>query len=413
MDGIAQPDRDDLDQRIGGLSEHFVASGWGFFVVGGVVRDLFLGKRSGDIDITTSAHPDETTSILNDWGDAVWDQGARFGTIGARRGDVVVEVTTHRSEQYEQTSRKPQVKFSGAIEDDLARRDFTINCMAIDLPSWRLVDPFNGRAHLEQRVLRTPLSAEIAFSEDPLRMLRAARFTAGYSLSPDQAIEDAITSMAERLDIVSKERINDEMSKFLMVEKPSEGVALLQRTGLIKQLLPGAADFQTIEPNVLNLIQRDLSLRWAALLWPVAGEAHLAQDLLNHLRVSKSLSSQVAGIMNATRLLTDAVDANPSTIRRLLHATRPTTAEAIALAEAYGQAPPTEVCAAMAQIEANEGTENFTVPLDGFEVAELIEKQGPAVGATLDRLMEYRLDSGPLTKEKATALVLDWKISGE
>jgi len=413
MDGIAQPDRDDLDQRIGGLSEHFVASGWGFFVVGGVVRDLFLGKRSGDIDITTSAHPDETTSILNDWGDAVWDQGARFGTIGARRGDVVVEVTTHRSEQYEQTSRKPQVKFSGAIEDDLARRDFTINCMAIDLPSWRLVDPFNGRAHLEQRVLRTPLSAEIAFSEDPLRMLRAARFTAGYSLSPDQAIEDAITSMAERLDIVSKERINDEMSKFLMVEKPSEGVALLQRTGLIKQVLPGAADFQTIEPDVLNLIQRDLSLRWAALLWPVAGEAHLAQDLLNHLRVSKSLSSQVAGIMNATRLLTDAVDANPSTIRRLLHATRPTTAEAIALAEAYGQAPPTEVCAAMAQIEANEGTENFTVPLDGFEVAELIEKQGPAVGATLDRLMEYRLDSGPLTKEKATALVLDWKISGE
>jgi len=413
MDGIAQPDRDDLDQRIGGLSEHFVASGWGVFVVGGVVRGLFLGKRSGDIDITTSAHPDETTSILNDWGDAVWDQGARFGTIGARRGDVVVEVTTHRSEQYEQTSRKPQVKFSGAIEDDLARRDFTINCMAIDLPSWRLVDPFNGRAHLEQRVLRTPLSAEIAFSEDPLRMLRAARFTAGYSLSPDQAIEDAITSMAERLDIVSKERINDEMSKFLMVEKPSEGVALLQRTGLIKQVLPGAADFQTIEPNVLNLIQRDLSLRWAALLWPVAGEAHLAQDLLNHLRVSKSLSSQVAGIMNATRLLTDAVDANPSTIRRLLHATRPTTAEAIALAEAYGQAPPTEVCAAMAQIEANEGTENFTVPLDGFEVAELIEKQGPAVGATLDRLMEYRLDSGPLTKEKATALVLDWKISGE
>ncbi len=117
--------------------------------------------------------------------------------------------------------------------------------------------------------------------------------------------------------------------------------------------------------------------------------------------------------MNATRLLTDAVDANPSTIRRLLHATRPTTAEAIALAEAYGQAPPTEVCAAMAQIEANEGTENFTVPLDGFEVAELIEKQGPAVGATLDRLMEDRLDSGPLTKEKATALVLDWKISGE
>ena len=127
MDGIAQSDRDDLVHRVGTLSERFVAAGWGFFVVGGVVRDLFLGKRSGDIDITTDAHPGETASILGDWGEAVWDQGARFGTIGARRGDIVVEVTTHRSEQYEQTSRKPQVKFSGAIEDDLARRDFTVN----------------------------------------------------------------------------------------------------------------------------------------------------------------------------------------------------------------------------------------------------------------------------------------------
>ena len=413
MDGIAQSDRDDLVRRVGSLSERFVAAGWGFFVVGGVVRDLLLGKRSGDVDITTDAHPEETASILGDWGEAVWDQGARFGTIGARRGDVVVEVTTHRSEQYEQTSRKPQVKFSGAIEDDLARRDFTVNSMAIELPSWRLVDPFNGREDLDQGILSTPLGPETAFSEDPLRMLRAARFTAGYGLTPNQEVENAIANIAERLAIVSKERINDEMSKFLMVERPGEGIALLQRTGLIKQIFPKATKFEAIKPDVLDLVQPDLVIRWASLLWPVAGEADLVRSLLSDLRVSKSISSQVVGIVGACQQLTQAVDVNPPSIRRLLHAVRPNTASAIAIVEGYGQAPSAEVLTAMHRLEAEEGTQNFEVPLNGFEVAELIGKEGPDVGATLRRLMEYRLDSGPLSKEEAIALVLDWGTMGQ
>ena len=409
MDGIAQSDRDDLVHRVGTLSERFVAAGWGFFVVGGVVRDLFLGKRSGDIDITTDAHPGETASILGDWGEAVWDQGARFGTIGARRGDIVVEVTTHRSEQYEQTSRKPQVKFSGAIEDDLARRDFTVNSMAIEFPSWRLVDPFNGREHLEKGVLSTPLGPRTAFSEDPLRMLRAARFTAGYGLTPDEEVEEAITDIAERLAIVSKERINDEMSKFLVVDKPGAGVSLLQRTGLMKQIFPKASNFEVIRPDVLDLVQPDLVTRWASLLWPVAGNAELVRSLLSDLRVSKSISSQVAGIVDASQRLTQAVDVSPSSIRRALHAIRPNTASAVALLEAYGQAPSDEVLVAMHRLEAEEGTQRFEVPLDGFEVAELIGKEGPDVGTTLSRLMDHRLDSGPLSKEEAIALVLDWK----
>ncbi len=409
MDGIAQSDRDDLVHRVGTLSERFVAAGWGFFVVGGVVRDLFLGKRSGDIDITTDAHPGETASILGDWGEAVWDQGARFGTIGARRGDIVVEVTTHRSEQYEQTSRKPQVKFSGAIEDDLARRDFTVNSMAIEFPSWRLVDPFNGREHLEKGVLSTPLGPRTAFSEDPLRMLRAARFTAGYGLTPDEEVEEAITDIAERLAIVSKERINDEMSKFLVVDKPGAGVSLLQRTGLMKQIFPKASNFEVIRPDVLDLVQPDLVTRWASLLWPVAGNAELVRSLLSDLRVSKSISSQVAGIVDASQRLTQAVDVSPSSIRRALHAIRPNTASAVALLEAYGQAPSDEVLVAMHRLEAEEGTQGFEVPLDGFEVAELIGKEGPDVGTTLSRLMDHRLDSGPLSKEEAIALVLDWK----
>jgi poly(A) polymerase len=409
MDGIAQSDRDDLVHRVGTLSERFVAAGWGFFVVGGVVRDLFLGKRSGDIDITTDAHPGETASILGDWGEAVWDQGARFGTIGARRGDIVVEVTTHRSEQYEQTSRKPQVKFSSEIEDDLARRDFTVNSMAIEFPSWRLVDPFNGREHLEKGVLSTPLGPRTAFSEDPLRMLRAARFTAGYGLAPDEEVEEAITDIAERLAIVSKERINDEMSKFLVVDKPGAGVSLLQRTGLMKQIFPKASNFEVIRPDVLDLVQPDLVTRWASLLWPVAGNAELVRSLLSDLRVSKSISSQVAGIVDASQRLTQAVDVNPSSIRRALHAIRPNTASAVALLEAHGQAPSDEVLVAMHRLEAEEGTQRFEVPLDGFEVAELIGKEGPDVGTTLSRLMDHRLDSGPLSKEEAIALVLDWK----
>ena len=409
MDGIAQSDRDDLVHRVGSLSERFVAAGWGFFVVGGVVRDLFLGKRSGDIDITTDAHPGETASILGDWGEAVWDQGARFGTIGARRGDIVVEVTTHRSEQYEQTSRKPQVKFSSEIEDDLARRDFTVNSMAIEFPSWRLVDPFNGREHLEKGVLSTPLGPRTAFSEDPLRMLRAARFTAGYGLAPDEEVEEAITDIAERLAIVSKERINDEMSKFLVVDKPGAGVSLLQRTGLMKQIFPKASNFEVIRPDVLDLVQPDLVTRWASLLWPVAGNAELVRSLLSDLRVSKSISSQVAGIVDASQRLAQAVDVNPSSIRRALHAIRPNTASAVALLEAYGQAPSDEVLVAMHRLEAEEGTQRFEVPLDGFEVAELIGKEGPDVGTTLSRLMDHRLDSGPLSKEEAIALVLDWK----
>ena len=409
MDGIAQSDRDDLVHRVGTLSERFVAAGWGFFVVGGVVRDLFLGKRSGDIDITTDAHPGETASILGDWGEAVWDQGARFGTIGARRGDIVVEVTTHRSEQYEQTSRKPQVKFSSEIEDDLARRDFTVNSMAIEFPSWRLVDPFNGREHLEKGVLSTPLGPRTAFSEDPLRMLRAARFTAGYGLAPDEEVEEAITDIAERLAIVSKERINDEMSKFLVVDKPGAGVSLLQRTGLMKQIFPKASNFEVIRPDVLDLVQPDLVTRWASLLWPVAGNAELVRSLLSDLRVSKSISSQVAGIVDASQRLTQAVDVSPSSIRRALHAIRPNTASAVALLEAYGQAPSDEVLVAMHRLEAEEGTQRFEVPLDGFEVAELIGKEGPDVGTTLSRLMDHRLDSGPLSKEEAIALVLDWK----
>ena len=201
MEGISQADREDLELRVGELSERFKSSGKKFYIVGGVVRDLLLGKTSSDVDITTDASPDESAAILENWGDTIWTQGAKFGTIGAQKNGAVVEVTTHRSEKYDADSRKPKVRFSRAVEQDLARRDFTINAMAIEMPAWDLVDPFNGQADLENKILRTPLSPDIAFSEDPLRMLRAARFLSGYSLTSEMLLEESISKMLSLIHI--------------------------------------------------------------------------------------------------------------------------------------------------------------------------------------------------------------------
>ena len=409
MDGIAQSDRDDLDQRVGPLANRFVSSGYRFFLVGGVVRNLFLGERSKDIDITTDAYPERSAAILEDWADTVWRQGERFGTIGARKGNVVVEVTTHRSEHYMDDSRKPQVAFSESIHDDLGRRDFTVNAMAIEVPSWELVDPYGGRSDLARRVLRTPLGPDIAFSEDPLRMLRAARFSSGYSLVPEQDLEDSIRHMADRLAIVSRERINDELTKLLLVDHPSEGLALLQRTGLLNQIFPTANGINEVEPEVLDLIESDLSLRWAGLLWAMADDPKQGRDLLKEVRVPNSLLSKVVAIVEAAHELSAVADKQLATLRRLLHVTRPNTEDALVILGAYQQSPENEILEALRQLELDEGTESFDVPLDGFEIAKLIEEEGPPVGVMLRRLLEYQLEQGPLSEETARELVLEWK----
>ena len=413
MDGIAQADRDDVDRRVGDLPELFVSAGWGFFIVGGVVRDLFLGRQSGDIDITTDATPADTSSILEGWADTTWDQGARFGTVGARKGDVVVEITTHRSEKYHADSRKPKVEFSSQIDDDLARRDFTINAMAIQLPSWRLVDPFDGRTDLAKGVLRTPLTPEIAFSDDPLRMLRAARFLSGYQLTPPIELETAMGVMAERLDIVSKERISEEFSKFLLVERPSSGVQLLHRTGLMERLFPGISNDDSPQAQAIDLVSPNLELRWACLLWPVLQEGTLARKALAGLRASNATASRVGAIIDTARALTEANQNDQATARRLLHQTRHDLEPAIELLNAYEQPPLTSVLSAIDRVRELEGNEEFQVPLDGNEVAELIGGEGPLVGQMLDRLMEQRLRTGPLSKKDAIALIQGWRNSPE
>ena len=223
------------------LAERFSDDGKSLYLVGGSVRDALFpaGAAAGlDYDLTTDARPDEIERLVADWADAVWTQGARFGTIGCQKDGQLFEITTHRAEVYVPDSRKPEVTFGDDIEADLARRDFTINAMALRLPDMELVDPFDGLADLASGRLRTPLDPEVSFGDDPLRMLRAARFAARFNLKPDPGLEAAIEAMHERLSIVSRERIRDELDKIVMVDVPSEALWFVVRTGLAADFLP-------------------------------------------------------------------------------------------------------------------------------------------------------------------------------
>ena len=212
------------------------------YLVGGSVRDLLSGHTDTnlDFDATTDARPEQIKRLLSGWSDALWTQGERFGTIGARKGDRVYEITTHRAEAYHADTRKPDVEFSDDIEADLSRRDFTINAMALEVTSDSptLVDPFGGAADLLTRTLRTPLDPEISFSDDPLRMMRAARFIARLGMEPVPELVDAVRNMRDRLTIVSAERIRDELDKLIVVDSPTAGLWFLVETGLADHFLP-------------------------------------------------------------------------------------------------------------------------------------------------------------------------------
>jgi poly(A) polymerase len=223
------------------LADRFAAAGHRLYLVGGIVRDLLADRpvEHPDIDLTTDARPEQTKALLNGWADALWTQGERFGTIGAKKGERSFEITTHRAEAYDPDSRKPAVEFSDAIEADLSRRDFTVNAMALTLPEPELVDPFDGRSDLlVHHRLRTPLAPQQSFTDDPLRMLRAARFIAGYGLQPDDELRAAIEQLRHRMEIVSAERIRDELDKLIVVDDPSAGLWFLHDTGLFDEFLP-------------------------------------------------------------------------------------------------------------------------------------------------------------------------------
>src|SRR5580704_17181645 len=223
------------------LAERFRKADRTLYLVGGSVRDALFPASAADdpdFDLTTDARPDEIERLVRGWADDVWTQGARFGTIGCRRGSRVYEITTHRAEVYVPDSRKPEVTFGDDITVDLSRRDFTINALALRLPDMELIDPFDGLGDLAAGRLRTPLDPEVSFDDDPLRMLRATRFAARFSLEPDPALIEAVRRMHGRLSIVSAERIRDELDKIIMVDVPSRALWFVVRNGLADEFLP-------------------------------------------------------------------------------------------------------------------------------------------------------------------------------
>lgn len=220
------------------LGALFEAAGHELALVGGPVRDALLGRAVNDLDLTTSARPDDVERIVAGWADAVWDVGREFGTLGLRKGGDQIEITTYRADAYDVSSRKPQVAFGDRLEGDLSRRDFTVNALAVRLPSAEFVDEFGGLADLAAGLLRTPVTPEQSFSDDPLRMMRAARFASQLGFAADEATVSAMTAMADRIGIVSAERVRDELVKLVCGGDPVAGLRLLVDTGLAEHVLP-------------------------------------------------------------------------------------------------------------------------------------------------------------------------------
>jgi len=424
---LSDDDRRELAERIGPLATAFARAGHRFFLVGGLVRDALLGHGlTGDIDITTDAIPDRIAELVTPWADAVWEQGKRFGTIGARRGGTTVEITTHRAESYDSGSRKPHVRFSDDVAIDLGRRDFTVNAMAIELPGWTLLDPFDGLTDLANAVLRTPSAPEGLFADDPLRMLRAARFSAQLSLVATPELVSAVRSSRPRLAIVSRERIEAELRKLLELPRPSAGVSFLVETGLLGDVLPPWQHADVAVPataldEVAHLdayLEDPVALRWAILLGPVCDDAAAAARLLSALRCTSSTTRKVAAIIRASRSLETAVAEAIATgnnaddwrraARRLIADYDPELDAATAALTAWGRPLGEPHASWLAETRATEGAGLRSLPVDGHRVMEVLGRSGPVVGEALAWLRTQQIEHGPLSAQRAHDLLSAW-----
>ncbi len=438
------------------LARRFAAAGKTLYLVGGSVRDaLFPGaaEPGADVDLTTDARPEEIQPLLQGWADDVWTQGARFGTIGARKGTQVYEITTHRAEVYVPESRKPEVTFGDDIAVDLSRRDFTMNALALRLPDMELIDPFDGLGDLAAGRLRTPLDPEISFGDDPLRMLRAARFAARFSLEPDPALTAAVERMHGRLSIVSAERIRDELDKMLMVDVPSAALWFVVRTGLAEDFLPelpGLAleqdpihrhkDVLAHTLAVVDKTSKNRLLRLAALFHDVGKPrtraitdggvsfhhhevvgARMTRARMEALRYPAADVDTVVRLVELhLRFHTYRLGWTDKAVRRYVRDAGPhldmlneltrcdcttrNAAKARALAKRMD-----ELEARIAELRQQEELDALRPDLDGMQVMELLGVgPGRAVGQALAFLMELRLDEGPLGEEAAAARLKEW-----
>lgn len=447
------------------LAEAFKKEGFRLALVGGPVRDAILGRLGNDLDFTTDAHPHQTKKILKSWADNVWDTGILFGTVAGKRGDTTVEVTTYRTEKYEENSRNPDVEFGDTIEGDLSRRDFTVNSMALELTGAKpeFIDPFDGLGDLAKRILRTPSSATQSFSDDPLRMMRAARFASQLGFEIDSEVTEAMTSMASRISIISAERVRDEFVKLLMSDRPRIGITILVDTGLADLVLPEIPKLRleidehhhhkdvyehsiTVLEQAISQEERlggpNLVIRLAALLHDIGKPK--TRNLLEGGGVSfhhhEVVGSRLAkNRMKALRFDNDTIEAvetlvalhlrfhgygdgewTDSAVRRyvrdagdlLVHlhvltradCTTRNAKKADRLARTYDGLE-----ARIAKLSEEEELSKIRPDLDGAQVMSLLGiKPSADVGKALDFLMELRMEHGPLGEERATEELIQW-----
>ncbi len=440
------------------LAERFTAAGWRLFLVGGRVRDAILGlPLDRDLDFTTNARPDDIEAVVKGWADATWDQGRRFGTIGVKKGDVTYEITTHRAEAYTPDSRKPAVEFADAIEADLSRRDFTVNAMALSLPDAELIDPFGGLDDLAAYRLRTPLSPTESFTDDPLRMLRAARFISGYHFLADDDLVAAVKSLRGRLEIVSAERIRDELDKLLVVESPEAGLWFLVNTGLAEEFLPELPALalqqdpvhrhKDVLAHTIAVVEKtspDKILRLAALLHDIGKPktrsfgkggvsfhhhevvgARMAEERMRALRYPEDEIADVRKLVElhlrfhgyGDDVWTDsavrryATDAGPL-LDKLNELTRCdcTTRNQRKAAELSRRMDLLEQ--RIAALKEREELDRIRPDLDGNQIMEHLGiPPGPDVGQAWKFLYELRMEEGPLGEEEARRRLDQWWAS--
>ncbi len=447
------------------LAAQFKAAGFRLALVGGPVRDSLLGRLGNDLDFTTNARPEDTKKLLKKWATDVWDVGIKFGTIGAKKDNVTYEITTYRADSYESDSRKPEVNFGDSIEGDLLRRDFTVNAMAIELTTQtpEFIDPHNGVTDLLKKVLRTPGTPELSFSDDPLRMLRAARFAAQLNFTIDDDVLNAMKEMADRLSIISAERIRDEFIKTVMSDNPRLGITILVDTGLCEKFLPEIPKLRLeidehhhhkdVYEHTLTVVEQSMALedrlggpnlvaRLAALMHDVGKPktralipgggvsfhhhevvgSRMTKERLKKLRFDHEVVEDVSQLVflhlrfhgygdgawtdsAVRRYVRDAGDllTHLHVLTRADCTTR-NKKKAENLAAHYNGLEDR-----ITQLMEEEELLKIRPDLDGHAIMKLLGiPAGPKIGKAYDYLLELRLEHGPLGEERAEAELRKW-----
>ena len=447
------------------LAAQFKAAGFRLALVGGPVRDSLLGRLGNDLDFTTNARPEDTKKILKKWANDVWDVGIKFGTIGAKKDNVTYEITTYRADSYESDSRKPEVNFGDSIEGDLFRRDFTVNAMAIELTTEKpeFIDPHNGVTDLLKKVLRTPGSPELSFSDDPLRMLRAARFAAQLDFAINDDVLVAMKAMADRLSIISAERIRDEFIKTVMSDNPRLGITILVDTGLCEKFLPEIPKLRLeidehhhhkdVYEHTLTVVEQSIALeerlggpnlvaRLAALMHDVGKPktralipgggvsfhhhevvgSRMTKERLRKLRFDHDVVEDVSQLVFLHLRFHGYGDGawTDSAVRRyvrdagelLTHLHVLTRADCTTRNKRKAENLATHYDGLenrIAQLMEQEELLKIRPDLDGHAIMKLLGiPAGPKIGKAYDYLLELRLEHGPLGEERAEAELRKW-----